>query len=301
MSNKPKAYIVSEWKTGMGDMYSNILNCFYTKKDLESLGYEVFLVKNIVANLYFNSSDPNLIQEIFDFSPFEGKVIFNNFDIEKTHINIEQHCKSYRIYVERKIEGIEQYQIDFINSDACLKEKKYDFVGKSPQFLNNNVLTKMEKFISFTAGDLSGVSLRICDQDLSTFGIFESDRYRPAIEGLKDFLKVCQSKHIFLSTSNTNKEFIDRLKKLDDRFFIFDFTYDFPMHWVCSADGFNDKTEEFLQHTIEIAINMSCFSRCKNIAQFCGYPSAFMCYGLYHNVNYSKSSETFSHFKYVWL
>ena len=301
MNNKPKAYIVSVWQTGMGDMYSNILNCYYTKKDLESMGYEVFLVKNIVTNLYFNSSYPNLICEIFDFSPFGENVIFNNFDIEKTHINIEQQCHSYRIYVERKLDGIDNYQIDFINSIACFKEKKYDFVSKEPQFLNKNILDEMENFLSFTDGDLSGVSLRIGDGDLSNPDIFETERYQPVIKELKDFLKSCSSKHIFLSTSNMSEKFIKQLKELDDRFFIFKFTHNFPMHWVCYANDFSDKTDEFLRHTKEIAINMSCFSRCKNIAQICGYPSAFMCYGLYHNINYSKPTETFSHFKYVWL
>jgi hypothetical protein len=306
MKNKPKAYIVSEWKTGLGDGYVNILNSYYTMKDLESMGYDVFFVKNIVKNVYFNSLDPKLFCEIYDLSLFGDKVIFNSFgnsckndvfetgsELEDTHIQINLACKSYRIFVEEKLNEIDNYQLKLatINDSENIKNKKYDFIAQSPQFLNKNIISEMEKFISFTNGDLSGISMRISDQDLYRTDIFDSIEYKSRIDLLKSFLKNCPSKHIFLSSSNINGDLMQQLKKLDDRLFVFNFTHNLPMHCTWTANDYKDNINDFLHHTKELAINMACFSRCKHIGQICGNPSCFMAYGFYHNTHHPLPSE----------
>jgi hypothetical protein len=297
MSIKPKAYIVSEWQTGMGDGYVNILNSYYTMKDLESIGYDVIFIKNINRNIYFNSLDPKLFCEIFDLSPFGEKVLFNNFEmaseLEKTHIQLDLICKSYKIFVEKKLVGIDDYQIKLatINDSENIKNKKYDFIMRYPQFLNKNIILAMEEFLSFTDYDLSGISFRIPDEDLQRTDILYSTKYESTIDFVKSFLKNCSSKHIFLSSSNIYGMFFEELKKLDDRLFSFSFTNKFPMHYPLTANGYYDNLDNFLQHAKEIAINMASFSKCKDIFQVCGSPSSFMVYGFYHNIHNSLPSD----------
>ena len=287
---KPRAYILSKWETGLGDGYSNLITSYNAMKELESLGYDTVFVKDIVKNIYYDISYP--ITHIFNFDPFEDKIIFENREnYFKEYIHLPQNNNTIDICVTDLIPGINTYQYKILNTPTFVyASKEHEYRYRDIQFLSHDVLKFLNNCIVDKGNDIGGLCIRVRDEHLTSTldRVLADPLHKDITTKALDFYKKCKQKSIFVTSSNKAVE--RYVTSLDSRAFNFTYTWDFEMHNPYSIN--NAKDYRYIKHAQEIAVSMALFSRCKELRQIVGNPSSFMAYGIAHNKNYPNITDT---------
>src|SRR3989304_2647438 len=103
-----KAYIVSQFWSGLGDAYSNYVSCYVACLELEAMGYDTYFMWDTSRCQYlpFNST----LEAFFKEDIFKNKVIYNDQEITTNYSLLQQNQKSFKIYVNSFAKELISYE-----------------------------------------------------------------------------------------------------------------------------------------------------------------------------------------------
>lgn len=280
-----RAYLLIIFESGIGDTYSTLVSAYETYLQLQSWGYETYLIFETRKNNYFNKKER--LDFLFNLNKFENGVIYNiDWDINgspdvvnvyKT-IQLQQNQKSYRIFVSHKIPELEYYQSKIYGHPEIKHFSMYPNCYR--QFLSDDVIEISNNF-DIDKSNLVGIHYRPLDGHGDSNVEFEKIRNL-----LEQFVSGFQDKNMFVS-SNGNL-IRNYLKNNYKNIFTCNFSKQIE-YYPCYTPHLKHLSEyDFIRHTQEIAAEMSIFRFCEKIVSLSVFLSNFITYGILNNIHSSK-------------
>lgn len=272
-----KILIQHNFRTGLGDMYNDMVEYMTTVQKYKDLGWEIHLVYCLFTNKYVTDK---IFHEIFDqettnfftsvqetFSPITEKEYQGFSYVYSAHQPQFPGTHRWDIFSDEPIDSTTPYRIP----PNLFRLFPHDNVTK-PQF-NEDLIDKAKEFSNQIGSDYNFIHIRTMDSEKN------EQKYNHLKNNFTDFF----GKNNGIFHLGTNNKFLDENLRNLSNIRVFKFTHlDSADNELNAVTNKNIKNEILIERFKETIIEMISIRFCKHIYSYSdyGWISLFLLYGI---------------------